>query len=401
MIRRWIRSLIPVRRDVPVLIDRPQLASNRGAHRVSIRVDGEALWFESSDVELAPNVEAFATALLVPSLSLGRLLEVRGPVCPVWLENQRQAARLTASWWNFPQLDSPHVTPAHALIASAPADSPTPAPRSLAVSTESRAATRGVKDTALCFTGGVDSFYTLLRAQPQADRLVFALGYDVDLRDHALRRSAERTVRAVAAEMGKTSVVIASNLRRHPVFRVESWERTHGGALGAIGHLLSDHISLLQISASYLYGSSAFWGSRWDLDPLFASSQFAIEHFGAEYMRTQKLWMIAHEPIVRRHLRVCWVRHRGEGNCGRCEKCVRTMLVLEACGQLEHYPTLGRPDELIARIDGVPAIPWGAILAYDLLMRQDLRSDVRRAVERLLERTQAASAATAQKTAAA
>lgn len=392
--RRWIRSLFPPRRDVSVFIDRPDVVSSNGTHRVSVRIDGQPLWFESSDTTLVPSVEAFATALLVPSLRLGRRLEVREPVCPVWFENQRQAARLVTSWWDFPQLDSPQVAAADTSLA--------PVSQSSASTTESCATNPHRAHTALCFTGGVDSFYTLLHAQPQADRLVFALGYDVDLRDRALVRTAERTVRAAAAEMGKRALVITSNLRRHPTFRVESWERTHGSALGAIGHLLSDQVSLLQISASQPYGSSTLWGSRWDLDPLFASSRLAIQHFGAEYIRTQKLWQIAHEPIVRKHLRVCWVRHRGDGNCGRCEKCVRTMLVLETCGQLEHYPTLGRRDELIARIDGVPTIPWGTVVAYNVLTQRDMQPDVRRAVERLLERTHAAaSTAAARRSAAA
>lgn len=378
--RNWFRSLFPTRPRGPLVVNAPRAESRRGVSRISLEIDGSPLWFESSDVELTPSTEAFATALATPALSAGRPLEIRGPVCSVWHQNHRRAVQLTSSWWNFPAVADPPAPPLRTATASSCSAPP--------------------RGAALCFTGGVDSFFTLLRAKPTADWLVFALGYDVDLRDRRLVESAEQTVRAVARETQKNAAVIRTNLRRHRAFRKESWERTHGGALGAIGHLLNGCVDLLQISSSQTYGSSTYWGSRWDLDPLFASSTLAIQHFGAELLRTEKLWQIADVPLVQRHLRVCWVRHAGAGNCGRCEKCIRTMLVLETCGQLERYSSLGKRSELAARIDGVESIPWGTLVAYDALRKRDMPAAVRSAVERLLERTRLRLLAAALKQAA-
>jgi hypothetical protein len=44
-----------------------------------------------------------------------------------------------------------------------------------------------------------------------------AVGFDIKLLDANRRVLVERSVRAVAAEMGTRAVLIATNLRRHPV----------------------------------------------------------------------------------------------------------------------------------------------------------------------------------------
>lgn len=392
--KRFTRLLLSRFFKGPIRIEKPRSELRSGVHRVSMRLDLRDIWFESSDIPLKAAPEAFATALLIPALRINRTLLVDPSVCPIWLHNQQNAARLVSSWWNYAEFGSPAISTSDAAVAATP--SPAAASSAFAIAPmPNRVADSPIEGgpAALCFTGGVDSFYTLLRAQSSAEFLVFALGYDIDLRDRHRVLAAEHTIRSVAAETGKKSAIITSNIRRHGTFRIESWERTHGGALGALGHLLTDNVSTLQISASQPYRSSTKWGSHWDLDHLFASSKLAIQHFGAEYFRMEKLWQIAHEPIVHRYLRVCWERRGGEINCGQCEKCVRTMLALDTCGQLENYQTLGKRKDLPALVDGIPFIPWGTILAYHTLTERDMRPEVRRAVERLLERTRVLNAA--------
>ncbi len=50
-------------------------------------------------------------------------------------------------------------------------------------------------------------------------------------------------------------------------------------------------------------------------------------HYGAETWRADKLVSMTNVPVVHRRLRVCYADPRAEGNCGRCEKCVRTRLI--------------------------------------------------------------------------
>jgi hypothetical protein len=43
------------------------------------------------------------------------------------------------------------------------------------------------------------------------------------------------------------------------------------------------------------------------------------------------------------HLRVCWKNPGGAYNCGRCDKCLRTMINLEAAGALTRCATFTEP----------------------------------------------------------
>ncbi len=353
------------RRSRPLVVGPCRLSHRGSCCRVAAGVDGADAWFASADAELAPLPEAFATALLVPHLQSARPLVIAQPVCALWRENIEGAAAMLARWWDYGPCD---------------------------VRCPTASAGEAADSTGLCFTAGVDSFYSLLRCAPDVETLVFARGYDVDLRDRRQADWGEQAVRAVAAETGRRAVVVTTNLRRHRTFRRSSWERSHGGALAALGHVLSAHIGRLLVSASERIGSTCCWGSRWDLDPLFSSSRLRIEHCGATLLRTQKLWEIAHEPLVQRHLRVCWQRAHAGGNCGRCEKCVRTMLTLESCGQLDHYPRLGTRGELAERVDRVPTVPIGSVVTYESMLDRGLPPAVRAAVSRLLDRARAAAA---------
>ncbi len=342
--------------------------AGRGSN-VSANVGGRRIWFESGDVELAAAPEAFGSAVLIPALHAPRPLVIVPEVCAVWARNIRELIPLVSSWWGYQPL------PLHLAETAPPA-----VPRT---------------GTALCFSGGVDSFHTLLRGPAPVDVLICAIGYDVKLRDVNRRNRLERSIRSVAAETGKRAVVVATNLRRHRVFRAAPWEHTHGGALAALGHVLSPLAGHLEISASYPLADPQPWGSRWDVDPRFSSTRLVIDHVGAEFWRTEKLQQIAHEELVRRHLRVCWENLSASDNCGRCEKCVRTMLVLETCGQLGKYDIFRHGRGLIEALDRLPPLSATKVPIYEMLLREDLGPASAAAVHRLLARTAACHAAQA------
>lgn len=362
---RLLSPFLPVLRRPPrpLVVRGGRCARRGGSRRVVVDIDGSPIWFASDEAELAPIPEVFATALLLPHLELARPLKIVEPVCAAWRENIERAAALLGAWWGYGPCDIRCTT--------VPPTAASP-------------------HTALCFTGGVDSFYSLLHDAREAQTLVFARGYDVDLQDRQRADWGEQTVRAVAAETGHHAVIITTNLRQHATYPCASWERMHGGALAALGHALSPRIGRLLVSASEPIGSSLAWGSRWDLDPLFSSSRLRVEHRGAALRRTEKLWAIAHEPVVQRHLRICWQPGSAGGNCGRCEKCIRTMLTLEMIGQMDRFPALGARVELAERIERLPSVPSRTIETYELALTRDLSPSVRQAVSRLLDRTRAA-----------
>lgn len=55
---------------------------------------------------------------------------------------------------------------------------------------------------------------------------------------------------------------------------------------------------------------------------------------GAPYSRLQKIEMIADDPVARKYLNVCSFHTE---NCGRCDKCVRTMAALDLLGKLDAF----------------------------------------------------------------
>jgi hypothetical protein len=109
---------------------------------------------------------------------------------------------------------------------------------------------------------------------------------------------------------------------------------------------------------------------------------------GAERRRAEKLAAMLDEPLVQRHLRVCW-EHRGpEGNCCRCEKCLRTMLILHAHGRLADFPAFAPAAPLADLVDRMPAAPGQLIQSFTRLSTELPPSLERAALERLLARSQ-------------
>jgi hypothetical protein len=350
------------KRSPPVLrIDAPRRRATGRGVRVSAAVDGRKIWFESADAELAASAEAFGSLLLIPALHWRRPLAVVPAVCSVWTAGVQQIVPLVSGWWGYDPLP---------LQLTAVATTPLPRER-----------------TALCFSGGVDSFFTLLRGPRPVDLLVCAVGYDVKLRDAKRRAMVESSLRAVAAEMGRRAVLVTSNLRRHRAVRGVPWLRSFGGALAALGHLLSGEAGRLMISAGLHLADDYPSGSRWDVDPCFSSAALKIEHAGAEFGRAEKLRSIAAEDIVRRHLRVCWENRNSRSNCCQCEKCARTMLILETCGQLGRYDSFGGGRDLLDTLDRLAAVPDLVRPVYESLLHSGLSEPYATAVRRLLARS--------------
>ena len=341
---------------------------HKGTHRVSANADGIPVWFESSDVELSPAAEAFGCALLLPALSEGSRLTIDAEVDSKWLSNIDQLLDIFDTWWGYPKL-TPKVS------------------YSRRNSSQQHARVTG---TALCFSGGVDSFYTLLRSEQKIDALVTAQGYDVALQDTTRMSALRSSLQCIAAETKVRPIIIRTNLREHPVVDKTSWDRAHGGALAALGHLLNDSVDRLLISSSYAYVNSKPWGSHWQTDHLWSSERQQIDHVGMEVQRSGKLRAIAREPLVRQHLRVCWENRASQGNCSRCEKCLRTRLVLADCGELIHYPGFEGEESLAQHIDHLSALRGPGKLFSDLLQRGRLTPEVAAAVRRLIKRNNVA-----------
>lgn len=81
------------------------------------------------------------------------------------------------------------------------------------------------------------------------------------------------------------------------------------------------------------------------LDPLWSTEGLTVVHDGCEADLNVKLAFVTQSPLVLETLRVCPGFGNGY-NCGRCMKCMRTMVALLQAGALERCRTL--PHEIDA-----------------------------------------------------
>ena len=310
-----------------------------GTGRVTADVDGEDLWFESADLTLSPAVEAYGSALLIPALHQRRPLRLPAAADPAWRANQDRVVATLARWWRYPRWAP--MTPDGASVARPAAPDAAPPERPLG----------------LFFSGGVDSLHCLLRGTRRPDWLITLWGFDFPLDDAARGAAVERSVRAVAAATGCRLAIVRTNARRHPLIAGTPWERVHGGILAAVAHLSAPAIPRMMIASSTPGDQDAPYGSHGSLDPLWSSSRCALLFEQRGMRRIDKLRALAHEPLVRDHLRVCWRNFAPTGNCGRCAKCLLAMLILEGEGALASSAVFEGRSELAARIDALRKAP--------------------------------------------
>jgi hypothetical protein len=320
--RGWARLTAQLHSDVngheePVWLDVP------AADAAGLRVSGDP----------------FLAWLAPLAATRGEALRLESPVDAQLLMQVREVLRIWQIW--YPHLSNVAVVAPDGPGALTAAGQP-PSPVAEAVVSPARR-------TASMFTGGVDSFFTVLRhdagdgtpASVPIDDLLFVHGFDVPLQNTVAAERVRASLQQAADALGKRFVFVATNLR-DTRFRVTDWPRlAHGAALAGVAHALAGAYHTVLLGSSAGYGDLRFWGSHPLTDPMFSSSRLAFLHDGAAFMRVQKTEYVVRSPIAMRHLRVCWKSDAGD-NCGTCNNCIRTMLALEALGVLEQSATFRR-----------------------------------------------------------
>lgn len=275
------------------------------------------MWFRLP-AGLRPSDEAMSDALfpicLLLAMSTDGVLVLDRPVSSRLLDNADTIQDILLSWHGH------KLSRARIEVAARASDAPDRAPGVVA-----------------CFTGGVDSFYTLVNNSERITHLVYVHGFDIPLGRADLYAAVAPHLRDVAAEAGVELVEMSSNLKSF--FPHLSWATmTHGPALASIGMLLTGRCGTLLIPASHTYSQLYRWGSHPLLDSRFSTDMVRIEHDGAHASRVDKTVTLARSPVAQRHLRVCW-QNTGSYNCGVCGKCLRTKTCLRLAGALESFRT--------------------------------------------------------------
>lgn len=288
------------------------------------------LWYRFSaqmaEVIDPNNGDPWVAVGLLPAMRTGETLEVSAPVSPrlLWAANKIQDIY---KCWDH--------TLNRLTINCAERDPSLPITRPSGVG--------------LFFSLGVDSFYSLLKNMTHPDEhggtithLIVVHGFDIyygkwntDLFTVVRSNSAK-----MAQLLGMKILPVATNIRDLSDRFADWGVLYHGAAMTSIALVLESVFKKVYIAASNSYARLHPWGTYPVLDPLWATETLSFVHDGCEANRLDKVRFISQFPITLETLRVCFMNPNNEYNCGRCEKCLRTMICLHIAGVLQKCKTL-------------------------------------------------------------
>jgi hypothetical protein len=193
------------------------------------------------------------------------------------------------------------------------------------------------------FSRGVDSMFTATRErQPELTHLVFCDTMEPIL-DERVTAEELRLAGECASLLGLPLVWVSMNFR-DPGAQIIEYQDYHGAGLATLGLSLSGGLGRAVLPPGGTYSLLVPAGSHPLLDPLFSTEALTVEHDSVAEPRAGKVRFLAEErPDLLPHLKVCQVENRSD-NCGRCRKCMWTMICLQAAGALELAE--GFPDEI-------------------------------------------------------
>lgn len=362
------------------IIDSPLAA---GWARLSGKVEyqhrtrpAEQIWFDvpgSLGDMLSRNGNPWLACLLPYAVTLGEPLEIELPVDPLLYEGAMAMMQVWDAWYPGERervelhcdLLEPGISPPSGRVGA-------------------------------FFSGGVDSFHTLLRHEPMGgailpvhiDDLITVWGLDVPLGNPGAFAKVSENIDSVAVALGKSTVTMATNLRE------SGWQATNWGlmgqgpALAAFALVLEARYRRMLLPSSLSYSSIRVWGTHPLVDPLFSTTRLDVRDDGAHDNRRAKIAAIADSGLAMQHLRVCWMA-QSDQNCGKCEKCLRTLTSFELLGKRDRCVTF-------------PADAWSVETLAALRYRNDLdrrymsrlgehartvgRDDIANAIERAVRR---------------
>ena len=207
-------------------------------------------------------------------------------------------------------------------------------------------AARDSRVVGACFTGGVDSFHTLVKNRQRIGALLYGYGLDVPKGQREFAGHVETLLQEVAAETDVRLLTAETNIRRLLGRADVNWgDEGHGATLAALATLFSPLIRVVLVPSTHSYDAATPWGSHPMLDHRWSTRRLQVRYDGGECSRVKKTRNIADDPVVQKHLRVCYSQFE-QLNCGRCSKCIRTMATLQVLGQLQNFSTFPQPLDL-------------------------------------------------------
>ena len=326
-----------------------------------------ALWIET-DPAFVPGVDGVVPSALLAAMTEAETLTLEAPIDPV----------LGA---NLPAIQRWFV--AHGESFDWPRR-----PREVAVESEVRVSGSGQgpypgRRVGAFFSGGVDSLYTALEA-PDLDDLVFIGGFDRPHDRPDLLQLANAAAERAADRLGLGIHGVTTNVRA-VFWGVMPWDATYGAALASVALATAPAFRRLYISSGPPDAGGNADGSSRELDPLWGGGALETVRFGGEATRDRKLARVAASEPARSSLRIC-LDQEATGNCGRCKKCQRAIVLLEGLGVRQRFPTLPAALDLDAAWELDPGDPSESNYvspAFAAAIREHPNPELVRAYERL------------------
>jgi len=146
---------------------------------------------------------------------------------------------------------------------------------------------------------------------------------------------AKAALSAAAKDANVTLIPVYTNIR-HLCDERDLWlDKFFGAVLASVAHAFASRLDLVYIASSYDIPNLVPCGSHPLLDPEYSSFELRIKLMGLSLSRLEKLRLVADWDVAFQNFRVCLANVADRLNCGKCEKCVRTMTELIAIGALD------------------------------------------------------------------
>lgn len=183
------------------------------------------------------------------------------------------------------------------------------------------------------FSGGADAIFTALRHtgdQFALNSVMLVHGLDVPTdRADQFSKLVERE-RPFLDHLHLRPRIVRTNLAE---LRLQDWLDSFLAQISCCLHNYSHEFRYGLTAGGEPYDALVLpWGQNPCTDYLLSGDGFSIVHDGAAFSRTEKIAVIAQDPVATRAIKVCWEAADLSTNCGSCEKCVRTRLNFKAVG---------------------------------------------------------------------
>ncbi len=200
---------------------------------------------------------------------------------------------------------------------------------------------------ALLFSGGLDAVCSSICHINSKQLLITICGSDIHVKNKHMWNCVKKHVNNYADLYGQSNSFVRSNFALLHAPRlskltpaIKNWWGCTSQSLGYTG--LTAPICLCSGNNTLLIASTRTeecpypYGTHPVIDNALSFAGITVIHDGAEYDRVEKIDAIIKqcnaESLPLPPLRVCWGHDKEGGNCGNCEKCLRTINELLAAG---------------------------------------------------------------------